>query len=152
MQAIFNMLGPVVEGARVIDLFAGSGALGIEALSRGAAHATFVERSEPSLAALRRNLAGLGLEAVARVARGDAARWVAANQAEVASAGLVLLDPPYGEPALAATLLALDTAVRPGAAVVAEHGAAQRLPELSRLEEVRARRYGDSALTIMRAR
>src|SRR5580704_837876 len=77
-QAIFNILehaawAPELEGARVIDLFAGSGALGIEALSRGAAFCRFVERAEPAMAAIRANLAALGLEASARLDRRNAA-------------------------------------------------------------------------------
>ena len=70
-EALFSMLGRS-DGLRVLDLFAGSGALGIEALSRGAAHATFVERSAPALAALRANLAALGLGERASVRAGDA--------------------------------------------------------------------------------
>src|SRR5579859_1944240 len=72
-EALFSMLGEI-DGARVLDLFAGSGALGIEALSRGAASATFVEHAPPALAALRANLAALGLGERSRVVDGDALR------------------------------------------------------------------------------
>src|SRR5260370_34159587 len=75
-QAIFNMVGPSVEGASVLDLFAGSGALGIEALSRGAANVTFVDREPRGLAILRQNLDALGLKDRANVIRGDVVRWL----------------------------------------------------------------------------
>jgi 16S rRNA (guanine966-N2)-methyltransferase len=88
-EALFSMLGDV-EGARVLDLFCGSGALGIEALSRGAAEATMVD-TRP--AAARRNLESLGLDDRARVVRADAARFL--RRAEAGSFDLVLCDPPY---------------------------------------------------------
>jgi len=96
-EAIFNVLAAEVEGARVLDLFAGSGALGIEALSRGAAQATFVESEPRVVAVLKRNLAGLGLDGRARVVIADAARWSELHPTEVGKADLVLLDPPYGD-------------------------------------------------------
>jgi 16S rRNA (guanine966-N2)-methyltransferase len=100
-QAIFNVLehaawSPALEGARVVDLFAGSGALGIEALSRGAAFCLFVERAEPARAAIRANLAALGLEARARLNRRDAVALPVRGLAD-APYDLAFLDPPYGE-------------------------------------------------------
>src|SRR5712691_8041482 len=74
--AIFNLLGPLVEGSRVLDLFAGSGALGIEALSRGAAGAVFIERSGPCATILRQNLVDLGYLERGRVITADALRWL----------------------------------------------------------------------------
>src|SRR6202040_3851347 len=78
-QAIFNMVGPDIEEARVLDLFAGSGALGIEALSRGAAGVTFVDQQERGLAILRQNLDALGFKDRSRVIRGDVVRWLEAS-------------------------------------------------------------------------
>ena len=92
-ENVFNLVGPV-DGARVLDLFAGSGALGIEALSRGAARATFVEREPEAVRALERNLDRLRLTG-ARVVRGDALWSVAQEAAAGAKYDLVLVDPPY---------------------------------------------------------
>src|SRR5258708_6742186 len=114
------MLGAGVVDAVAIDLFAGAGALGMEALSRGAARVTFVERAQPVAAILRQNLESLGYLGRAEIVRSDAVRWLEAHPAEVGEAGLVLLDPPYGDPSLAAALAALDKLVGAGTIVVAE--------------------------------
>jgi 16S rRNA (guanine966-N2)-methyltransferase len=148
VEAIFNIVGPRVIGAAVLDLFAGSGALGIEALSRGAATATFVERSQGSASILRRNLDELDYASRAEVVRADAVRWAGAHADRVAAASLVLLDPPYADDSARLALRELDRSVAPGATVVAEVGTRTRLPELSRLRELRVRRYGDSELHI----
>src|SRR5437868_15488045 len=94
-QAIFNMLGPAIEGGRVLDLFAGSGALGIEALSRGAASVTFVDQQDRGLAILRQNLDVLGFKERAGLARSHVVRWLEAPPDAVAAAALIFLDPPY---------------------------------------------------------
>jgi 16S rRNA (guanine966-N2)-methyltransferase len=148
-QAIFNMVGQSIEGARVLDLFAGSGALGIEALSRGAAHATFVDREQRGLAILRQNLDALGLKERAHVVRGDVVRWLEDSSSEVKEAGLVFLDPPYEDDVLDRALRVLDREVT-GATVLAEHSRRQRLPELNRLRTDRQRRYGDTMVTVFR--
>ncbi len=83
------------DGLRVLDLFAGTGSLGIEALSRGAAHVTFVEAARPALTALRRNLEALGFAARARVLKSDVLRGLETLAAQRAQFDLVLLDPPY---------------------------------------------------------
>jgi 16S rRNA G966 N2-methylase RsmD len=93
--SLFDRLEPRIRDARVLDLYAGSGALGIEALSRGAAHATFVERAPRALAALRRNLADLELDAWARVLSGDVEQ-VLERLEEEPGFEVVLMDPPYG--------------------------------------------------------
>lgn len=151
-EAVFNMLAAAVPDATVLDLFAGSGALGVEALSRGAARAFFVDRSEPALAAIRRNLEAAGYTDRALVFRSDAARWLSAHPAEMGEATVVLLDPPYADTAaLAAALRELDAGLRGGAVVVAEHDARHPLPALSRLQPERAKRYGGTSVTILRA-
>ncbi len=104
-EALFSILGARVEGAHVLDLFAGSGALGIEALSRGAAAATFVDAAPDAVRVLRGNLAALGEEA--EVVHGDALRWLRAAPRRARQYDLVFLDPPYRRaatlgPALAA--------------------------------------------------
>ena len=93
-EAIFNALGSMgpIEGATVLDLFAGSGALGIEALSRGAAHATFVDRDHRAVQLVRANLRETGLGHLATVVQGDARRYVAEHPESV---DVAFLDPPY---------------------------------------------------------
>ena len=147
-QAIFNLVGPGIEGAHVLDLFAGSGALGIEALSRGAASVTFVDHQARGLAILRQNLDVLGLKERAHVVRGDVVRWLEASPDEVERAGLVFLDPPYDDVVLDRALKVLDRGLA-DAVVVAEHSRRHQLPSLARLELDRERRYGDTIVTVL---
>ena len=147
-QAIFNMVGPKIEGAQVLDLFAGSGALGIEALSRGAAGVTFVDEQARGLAILRQNLDVLGFRDRARLVRSDVVRWLEASPDAVRSADYVFLDPPYGDVILDRALRILDREVG-GATVLAEHSRRQRLPALQRLKVDRERRYGDTIVTVL---
>lgn len=149
-QAIFNLVGPGIAGAHVLDLFAGSGALGIEALSRGAAGVTFVDREPRGLAILRQNLDDLGLKERAHVVRGDVVRWLEGFPDEVQRAGLVFLDPPYDDLVLDRALKVLDRELK-DAMVVAEHSRRQELPELTHLEVDRQRRYGDTMVTVLLA-
>jgi 16S rRNA (guanine966-N2)-methyltransferase len=149
-QATFNALGSlgVVEGARVLDLFAGTGALGIEALSRGAAEACFVDDDPRSLAAVRANLAATGLTPQARVVRADALRWLAdhPSAAEPHSErgfDLALVDPPYRFDRWT-ELLALLGATW----VVAESD--RPLPAPAGWSLVRSRRYGATVTTFLR--
>lgn len=148
-QAIFNMVGPGIEGANVLDLFAGSGALGIEALSRGAVSVTFVDRQERGLAILRQNLDALGLKARAHVVRSDVVRWLEASPDSLKAAGYVFLDPPYDDVILDRALRVIDREVS-GATVMAEHSRRQQLPELTRLKIDRQRRYGDTVVTVFK--
>jgi 16S rRNA (guanine(966)-N(2))-methyltransferase RsmD len=147
--AIFNLVGPGIEGAHVLDLFAGSGAIGIEALSRGAAQVTFVDREPRGLAILRQNLDALELKERARVVRGDVVRWLESSAADLTQAGLVFLDPPYDDVVLDRALRVLDRMLT-DALVVAEHSRRQTLPDLTRLRVDRERRYGDTMLTLLR--
>ena len=131
-QALFDRLmhapwaGRVaVEGTRVLDAFAGTGALGLEALSRGAAHATFIENGRAALDALRANIAACRAEARCTVLAADARRPPAGQ-----ACGLLFLDPPYGRDLVAPALAALDAAgwIAPGALIVAEIGRDDALP------------------------
>jgi 16S rRNA (guanine966-N2)-methyltransferase len=133
-EATFNALGSLdlVRDALVVDLFAGSGALGIEALSRGAAHCTFVERDRSALRVLRANIAALGLEERARVVSGDALVQGRGRQAD-----LVLADPPYGFDAWPELLAAVAAPF-----VVAESG--RDLPPIDGWVVQRTKRYGRS--------
>jgi 16S rRNA (guanine966-N2)-methyltransferase len=148
-QAIFNLVGPGIAESHVLDLFAGSGAIGIEALSRGARAVTFVDREPRGLAILRQNLDALGLKERSRVVRGDVVRWLESAADEVQRAGFVFLDPPYDDEVLDRALKVLDREVQ-GATVVAEHSRRQDLPALSRLQVDRQRRYGDTLVTVLR--
>jgi 16S rRNA (guanine966-N2)-methyltransferase len=149
-QALFNIVGPHIEGAVVLDLFAGSGAIGIEALSRGASGVTFVDREPRGLAILRQNLEALGLEERALVVRGDVVRWLEASADAVKGADFVFLDPPYDDVVLDRALKVLDVEVS-DATVLAEHSRRQEVPTLTRLHVDRQRRYGDTIVTVFRA-
>ena len=149
-EAIFNLVGPAIDGVHVLDLFAGSGALGIEALSRGAAGVTFVDREPRGLAILRQNLDALELKARANVVRGDVVRWLETSPDQVKQAGFVFMDPPYEDPVLDRALRALDREVT-DATVIVEHSRRQELPVLARLQVDRQRKYGDTLVTVLRA-
>jgi 16S rRNA (guanine966-N2)-methyltransferase len=94
-EAVFNLVGPAVVGGHAIDLFAGTGALGLEALSRGAKHATFIERHFPTADLLRRNVALLGMEKKATVIPGDAFAWFHRRPELGTEPWLVFCSPPY---------------------------------------------------------
>ena len=149
-ESLFNVLtqgrhGDLVTGAHVLDLFAGTGALGLEALSRGAASATFAETGRPALALLDRNLARLKPDA-ARVLRADATRLPPAP----APAALVFLDPPYGK---ALGERALASADAQGWTAPGTHAAWEEASEMAPPPGwllVEARRYGGTWITLLR--
>ena len=145
-EALFSVLGASVQGARVLDLYAGSGALGIEALSRGAASAVFVDRAQPAIAAIRANLRALGIEAEVRRMQARTALRTASARAEAYD--LVFLDPPYRRTADLGRELseALPAVLAPGARVVSESDRRELLAlELPLTDE---RRYGDTVIRI----
>ena len=145
-EALFSVLGASVQGARVLDLYAGSGALGIEALSRGAASAVFVDRAQPAIAAIRANLQALGIEADVRRMQARTALRTASARAEAYD--LVFLDPPYRRTADLGRELseALPAVLAPGARVVSESDRRELLAlELPLTDE---RRYGDTVIRI----
>jgi 16S rRNA (guanine(966)-N(2))-methyltransferase RsmD len=152
---LFDVLGPAVAGARVLDLFAGTGAVGIEALSRGAARVVLVERDQAALRALRANLAALGASrAAARVLAGDVLRLLPAIGAEEGPFDLVFVDPPYATTLAGRTLEALTGArvCREGSEIVVQHSTRTELPAVPGLTpHRRPRRFGDTALTFFRA-
>jgi 16S rRNA (guanine966-N2)-methyltransferase len=146
-EAVFDILGPAVGGVRVLDLFAGTGALGIEALSRGAAETWFVEDHPGALQVLRRNLEDLDLMDRSTVWSLPVLAALKKLAGQGARFGLAFLDPPYGggeaEAALR-TLASLDLCL-PGAWVVVEHSRRQTLPEeCGPLRRLKVRRYGDT--------
>lgn len=155
-EALFSILGDV-SGNVVLDLYAGTGALGIEALSRGAVHATFVEIARPALAALRENLAKLdlvGSTTVMATRVEQAARKLQAGEAR--RFDLVFADPPYeavrdGKAARAISGLIEAKLLAEGARLVLEHGGADAPPELAGLSLEETRRYGDTAISLYQA-
>jgi 16S rRNA (guanine966-N2)-methyltransferase len=150
-EALFSMLGEL-DGARVLDLFAGSGALGIEALSRGAAFCAFVDRDRRAIAALRANLASLEVDRGAFAVYPQTALGVLKKAGARGDAySVVFLDPPYAESGRLAPALdeLLEAVLAPGARVVSESD--RRAPtELSIAVETE-RRYGDTLIRIHRA-
>lgn len=149
-EAIFNILGTVAE-VQVLDLFAGTGALGIEALSRGAARAVFVEDHPEAVKGLRRNLESLGLSERSRVLPLPVAPALKKLAAQGERFGLVFLDPPYGGGVAAATInaLAASNLLLPEARLVAEHSRRETLPEAAGvLVQQTLRRYGDTQVAI----
>ena len=146
-EALFSILGPM-DGLRVLDLYAGSGALGLEALSRGAESATFVESARPALAAIRANLDATGDEA--EVVASDAIRWLRAAGDGERAFDLVFCDPPYDAAARIAQPLAdlLPRVTVPQALIVTE--SSKRNPLLIDLPLTNERTYGDTRIAIHR--
>jgi 16S rRNA (guanine966-N2)-methyltransferase len=145
-EALFSILGETVVGARVLDLFAGSGALGIEALSRGASEVDLVDSSAAAVAAIRRNLDALSAEAVVR--RQDALAFLGRARRDARQYDLVFLDPPYRRASALGRELsaALAPVLAPDARVVAESD--RRAPLELDLELLDERRYGDTLIRI----
>lgn len=145
-EAWLSALQTAIPESTVLDLFAGSGALGIEALSRGATHVTFVEQAAPVICTLKANLAKLDVDpAQFTIVRADAMQFAAAT--DRMSFDLALADPPYHQ-GLAAELL-LDFAKNPFARWFwVEHEATETLPDVA---GARTRKYGDTALTSITA-
>jgi 16S rRNA (guanine966-N2)-methyltransferase len=147
-EAIFDRLGDLA-GAAVLDLYAGTGALGIEAASRGAESVVFVERIPRCVAALRRNLAALGLRRGVRVVSGDVPGVVRSLGRRRERFDLVLLDPPYASDQALHALEALVAAdvLAPGATLVLERGRRHPVPVPAGLAPIDERRYGDTIVT-----
>ena len=156
-QALFNLVGARITGAKVLDLFAGSGALGIEALSRGAAHATFVDRSFFCAQAIEANLQSLGCQVDPTpftLIRAEVLTAIRRFKRETQLFDLILLDPPYGKHLARKSLNALGDYAIVGqlGLVVAETDKRDSLPEQIRGKEAklflqRSVRYGDTALS-----
>jgi 16S rRNA (guanine966-N2)-methyltransferase len=146
-ETLFGILGATVPGARVLDLYAGSGAIGIEALSRGAERATFVERGAPALKALRANLDRTGFADRATVITGDVLAFLERDRAR--GHDLAILDPPYDERAILAPLQRLAAQMELGGTVVVKHFWRTDVPEPPGLVQVRMRRFGETTLTFL---
>jgi 16S rRNA (guanine966-N2)-methyltransferase len=148
-ETLFAILGERVIDAHVLDLYAGSGAIGIEALSRGAASSAFVEHDRRALAAIRENLERTGVATQASVHAIDVLRFLRRQTDERFS--LVFLDPPYEERAILAPLERLGGRLEPGAAVVVKHHWRTPIPEPGGLVRWRERRFGETTLTFLAA-
>src|SRR5687768_10341413 len=155
-QTLFGILEPDLPGARVLDLFAGSGAVGIEGLSRGAGYVVFVERDAGAAAVIQANLRAARLGGVAaEVVRADAIAWLRDRPASGEPFDVVVIDPPYADTAaLARTLELLGDVSAPvvvGGRVVAKHFWRDRPPDrIGMLSAERDRRFGETALTFYR--
>ncbi|MGY3620823.1 16S rRNA (guanine(966)-N(2))-methyltransferase RsmD [Bradyrhizobium sp. USDA 10063] len=155
-ESVFNILvhayDDPIEDARVLDLFAGTGALGIEAVSRGAKFALFVDNGAEARALLRNNMESLGLGGVTKVFRRDATNLGPAHPVEPFS--LVFLDPPYGKGLAEKALTSLrDGAwLTPGALVVVEEAKAAAFTAPEGFEELERRAYDDTEFVFLRAR
>ena len=151
-ESLFNILANGLRNRRVLDLFAGTGALGIEALSRGAAYAVFVDHAQPALGAIHRNLRNLGLEAQSRVIRWD----IRSNLNFLRTLGhpmdLIFMDPPYEIGAVEQTLRTLVSSgqLAAGARIVVEHSLREtiRLP-IAGLSLTDQRRFGKTLVSFM---
>ena len=152
-QSLFDILAPTIDGARVYDCFAGTGSMGLESLSRGAAHATFFEADRPALDRLKKNITTLGVADRSTVIAGDLFRWFQSAQPEH-KADVVFLDPPYRflrEQPDALRRWARVVAERhlaPGGTVVFRHDARDEL-ELDGLVETDRRQYGGMVLRFL---
>jgi 16S rRNA (guanine966-N2)-methyltransferase len=155
-ESVFNILvhayDDPIDGASVLDLFAGTGALGIEAVSRGAKFALFVDNGAEARALLRNNVESLGLGGVTKVFRRDATNLGPAHPVEPFS--LVFLDPPYGKGLAEKALASLrDGAwLAPGALVVVEEAKAAAFTAPEGFEELERRAYDDTEFVFLRAR
>jgi 16S rRNA (guanine966-N2)-methyltransferase len=154
-ESLFNILahayGDPVAGARVLDLFAGTGALGIEAISRGASYALFVDLGVESRALLRDNIEAFGLGGTTRIFRRDATKLGAAHPLEPFS--LVFADPPYGK-GLAEKALASAREggwLKPSALIVVEEAASANFTTPEGFVELERRKYDDTEIVILRA-
>jgi len=158
-QAVFNLLAHhdfdesfTLEGVRVIDLFAGTGALGIEALSRGAVFSLFVDNHAESRALIRRNVEALGLTGATKVWRRDATALGPMPEGAGGPFELVFLDPPYRELRIPDALVGLvhGNWLEPSAIVVAESAKDEKLVRTTGFELCLERSYGDTRIGVMR--
>ena len=154
-ETLFNVLGDALDGARFIDVFAGTGAVGIEALSRGANEVVFIENHAPAAALIRRNLESLGIRSGTTVLAADALRGLeklaAKHRPGEPAYDLVFIDPPYAaaqEYAQVLRFLGMTSILAPDARVIVEHRKNVELPESpGTLRRTRVLRQGDAALS-----
>lgn len=144
-SALFNSLGGVIEGARVLDVFAGSGAVGLEALSRGAASAVFVERERVAQKVLAENIQSLGAQEQSIVINTTLANWLESMSA-TEEFDLIFADPPYHHPQFS-TIKRLFGLLKPGGTMVLSHPGIGEVPIQNGIVVVDNRSYGGAHLT-----
>ncbi|MGG6311277.1 16S rRNA (guanine(966)-N(2))-methyltransferase RsmD [Paenibacillus macerans] len=150
-EAIFSMIGPYFEGGAVLDLFAGTGGLGIEALSRGMDKAVFIDKEFKSLETVRANLKTTGFEERAEVYKNDAERALKALSKREAAFELVFLDPPYRMKHGDALMMQMDELklLAPQATVVLEYESSYAYPDrFGKFTQLRKAEYGETAVSI----
>ncbi|MFY4773752.1 16S rRNA (guanine(966)-N(2))-methyltransferase RsmD [Metabacillus sp. RGM 3146] len=150
-EAIFNMIGPFFEGGSALDLFGGSGGLGIESLSRGIDFCLFVDKDSKAIQTIHKNIEACGFEAQTEVYRNDAERALKAIIKRNLSFNLIFLDPPYKQQKLKAFINSVDEAVllTEEGYLVAEHGTEEKLPDaIGHLSKLKEEVYGVTAVTI----
>ncbi len=152
-EAVFSMISSRVElaGVGVLDLFAGSGALGIEALSRGAKRATFVERDRQTCRVLLDNITACGFKGQSEVLTRSVSGAIGELAERSSVFDLILIDPPYADGVLGDVLAELDRAgiAAPGSVVVAEHGGDEEVEDVGDFRLTRTRRYGSTSVTLL---
>ena len=146
-NALFNSLGSEVHDAQVLDAFAGSGSLGIEALSRGAKHATFVERDRVAQAVIAENIALLGIESDTKIVKSSVASWFDTYDGPLFD--IIFVDPPYHDTQFS-TVTKIMGLLKPGALMVLSRPGRSESPTKTGVVVVDNRSYGDAALTFFR--
>lgn len=150
-EAIFSMIGPYFDGGMALDLFAGTGGLGIEAWSRGVERTVFIDREKISIDIIRHNVQTANMGSAAEIYRNDAERALKALAKRGQKFRLVFLDPPYKMITMDSlmTQLVENELLEPDAVIVVEHDASHRYPEqLEHFEQLKHAKYGDTAVTI----
>lgn len=147
-EAIFSIIGPAVAGAKVLDLFAGTGAMGLEALSRGASRTTFVDQSRHAVQLIRHNVELCRIADRVSVIQGSVNQVIPRLAAQQEAFDLIFIDPPYGRNTIQQTLRILGEVARPGTIVVAEHASRDLLPvQLHEWSRTVERHYGDTLVS-----
>jgi 16S rRNA (guanine(966)-N(2))-methyltransferase RsmD len=152
-EALFSILGERVVGASLLDLFAGTGAIGLEALSRGATHVTFVESDASTLRILRANLERCRLDVETEIRSCPASTFL--RERRDRPFDIVFVDPPYRQDSAADVLPSLERSVMiaPGSLVILEHPTKRAIPsQIGRLDRMRQYRYGDTSLSLFEVR
>lgn len=152
-EAIFSMIGPYFDGGIALDLFAGTGGLGIEAWSRGVEHSVFIDREKLSIDIIRQNVETAKMGSAAEIYRNDAERALKTLAKREQKFRLVFLDPPYKMTTMDALMeqLAVNQMLEPEAIVVVEHDATHLYPEqLEHFDQIKHAKYGDIAVSIYR--
>lgn len=146
-NALFNSIGSEIQGATVLDAFAGTGAIGLEALSRGAQHCTFIERDRVAQAILRKNIADLNSEDESHIVQATVSNWLSTSMD--ASFDIIFADPPYHDTQFS-TICKLFALLKPGALMVLSHPGRGEAPTETGVVVVDNRSYGNAALTFYR--